>query len=61
MGAFVLEKTMKIECTVEELKQLIKKEPPSTEALSSATILSDKSLNIIRRVLLNTDFMENMK
>lgn len=61
MGAFVLEETMKIECTVEELKQLIKKEPPSTEDLSSATILSDKSLNIIRRVLLNTDFMENMK
>ena len=52
---------MKIECTVEELKQLIKKEPPSTEALSLATILNDKSLNIIRRVLLNTDFMENMK
>ena len=61
VGAFVLEETMKIECTVEELKQLIKKEPPSTEALSSATILNDKSLNIIRRVLLNTDFMENMK
>ena len=61
MGAFVLEKTMKIECTVEELKQLIKKEPPSTEALSSATILNDKSLDIIRRVLLNTDFLENMK
>lgn len=61
MGAFVLEETMKIECTVEELKQLIKKEPPSTEALSLATILNDKSLNIIRRVLLNTDFMENMK
>lgn len=34
VGAFVLEETMKIECTVEELKQLIKKEPPSTEALS---------------------------
>ena len=59
--AFALEEMMKIECTVEELKQLIKKEPPSTEALSSATILNDKSLNIIRRVLLNTDFMENMK
>lgn len=52
---------MKIECTVEELKQLIKKEPPSTKVLSSATILSDKSLDIIRRVLINTDFMENMK
>ena len=33
MGAFVLEEIMKIECTAEELKQLIKKEPPSTEAL----------------------------
>ena len=43
------------------IKTTDKKEPPSTEALSSATILSDKSLNIIRRVLLNTDFMENMK
>ena len=61
MGAFVLEETMKIECTVEELKQLIPKEPPSTEALSSATIQSDKSLDIIRRVLLNTIFLENMK
>ena len=49
---------MKIECTVEELKQLIKKQPPSTEALSSATILNDKSLNIIRKALLNTDFLE---
>ena len=58
MGAFVLEETMKIECTVEELKQLIPKEPPSTEALSSATILNDKSLNIIRKALLNTDFLE---
>ncbi len=61
VGAFVLEEPMKIECTVEELKQLIQKEPPSTEALSSATILSEKSLDIIRRVLLNTDFLENMK
>lgn len=52
---------MKIECTAEELKQLIQKEPPSTEALSSATILNNKSLDIIRRVLLNTDFLENMK
>ena len=58
MGAFVLEGIMKIECTVEELKQMIKKEPPSTEALSSATILNDKLLDIIRRVLLNTDFLE---
>ena len=58
MGAFVLEGIMKIECTVEELKQMIKKEPPSTEALSSATILNDKSLNIIRKALLNTDFLE---
>ena len=58
MGAFVLEGIMKIECTVEELKQMIKKEPPSPEALSSATILNDKSLDIIRRVLLNTDFLE---
>ena len=32
VGAFVLEEPMKIDCTVEELKQL-KKEPPSTEAL----------------------------
>ena len=31
------------------------------EALSAATILNDKSLNIIRRVLLNTDFLENVK
>ena len=61
MGAFVLEETMKIECTAEELKQLIQKEPPSTEALSSATILNDKSLDIIRRVLINTDFLENVK
>lgn len=61
MGAFVLEETMKIECTVEELKPLIKKEPPSTETLSAATILNDKSLDIIRKVLLNTDFLENMK
>ena len=61
MGAFVLEEMMEIKCTAEELKQLIQKEPPSTEALSSATILSDKSLNIIRRVLLNTDFLENVK
>lgn len=58
VGAFVLEDIMKIECTAEELKQMIKKEPPSTEVLSSATILSDKSLDIIRRVLLNTDFLE---
>jgi hypothetical protein len=43
------------------IKTTDKKEPPSTEALSAATILNDKSLNIIRRVLLNTDFMENMK
>ncbi len=58
MGAFVLDETMKIECTAEELKQLIQKEPPSTEALSSATILNDKSLNILRKALLNTDFLE---
>ena len=58
MGAFVLDETMKIECMAEELKQLIQKEPPSTEALSSATILNDKSLNIIRKALLNTDFLE---
>ena len=43
------------------IKTTDKKEPLSTEALSSATILNDKSLDIIRRVLLNTDFLENVK
>ena len=61
VGAFVLEEPMKIECTVEELKQLKKKNLHQRRLFSSATILNDKSLDIIRRVLLNTDFMENMK
>ena len=67
VGAFVLEEPMKIECTVEELKQLKKRTSIKKKNLhqrrlfSSATILNDKSLDIIRRVLLNTDFMENMK
>ena len=60
---------IKIECTVEELKQMYGRRIKTTEKknlhqrrlFSSATILNDKSLDIIRRVLLNTDFMENMK
>lgn len=68
VGAFVLEEPMKIECTVDEnrmygrrIKTTEKKNLHQRRLFSSATILNDKSLDIIRRVLLNTDFMENMK